>query len=174
MNPTKIEWVKGWFQSLSGFFRPCNTRMPWARFTRRWKFQSLSGFFRPCNPPTRSILPRRSHSFNPCRVFSGLATQWVQGTRWSGVLFQSLSGFFRPCNSWVSYHPSSHWNKFQSLSGFFRPCNVSSWHRARPEVGRFNPCRVFSGLATPRSDQQRREHDRFNPCRVFSGLATTT
>ncbi len=38
---------------------------------------------------------------------------------------------------------------------------------------RFNPCRVFSGLATF-ADRERYSCDivSFNPCRVFSGLAT--
>jgi len=41
------------FQSLSGFFRPCN-RIPGAPICLRLPpFQSLSGFFRPCNRASR-------------------------------------------------------------------------------------------------------------------------
>ena len=36
----------------------------------------------------------------------------------------------------------------------------------------FNPCRVFSGLATEISGLRTCARQRFNPCRVFSGLAT--
>ncbi len=37
------------FQSLSGFFRPCNARFSAVGLPDMVKFQSLSGFFRPCN-----------------------------------------------------------------------------------------------------------------------------
>ena len=136
-------------------------------------FQSLSGFFRPCNYMVRSVPVGRLLRFNPCRVFSGLATRPVVIRFYSGgYLFQSLSGFFRPCNRkgplsnpvtfcvsipvgfFQALQPSGvgvsseavcvvsipvgffqalqHWNQaiygirqdmFQSLSGFFRPCN---------------------------------------------------
>ncbi len=85
--------------------------------------------------------------FNPCRVFSGLATYALWGSVSSGkTVFQSLSGFFRPCNEgdappgaagadvsipvgfFQALQPGggfvgSFFNVFQSLSGFFRPCN---------------------------------------------------
>ncbi len=87
------------------------------------------------------------NSFNPCRVFSGLATV-PRSVRWRMPEFQSLSGFFRPCNS---------------VGG----------RRQDLDQSRFNPCRVFSGLATwPRWGPPAYRADRFNPCRVFSGLAT--
>src|SRR5690606_41980626 len=107
---------------------------------------SLSAFFRP-STPMLSPYPMRS------------------------AAFQSLSGFFRPCNYTHPHHYSSrYW--FQSLSGFFRPCNPIPGGEGEPNHG-FNPCRVFSGLAT-------RDRDYlgvtrllcFNPCRVFSGLST--
>ena len=88
------------FQSLSGFFRPCNSAYRVGTYHFLKLFQSLSGFFRPCNRyfGTGSVNPMRS--FNPCRVFSGLATMGRE-------------------------LPGSHVDKFQSLSGFFRPCNVA-------------------------------------------------
>ena len=61
------------FQSLSGFFRPCNSDDTNLRRTGAL-FQSLSGFFRPCN-------------LGDCLHVSA-----------TFLLFQSLSGFFRPCN----------------------------------------------------------------------------
>ncbi len=38
-------------------------------------FQSLSGFFRPCNLDFDRLRVAEPLGFNPCRVFSGLATQ---------------------------------------------------------------------------------------------------
>ncbi len=66
------------------------------------------------------------------------------------------------------------WNgaaAFQSLSGFFRPCNRIL--RQEDQLsGRFNPYRVFSGLATAGDGRHLGEVQSFNPYRVFSGLAT--
>jgi len=62
------------FQSLSGFFRPCNQGRSKAAVLQLKMFQSLSGFFRPCNAGSVRMSPAGNHSFNPCRVFSGLAT----------------------------------------------------------------------------------------------------
>ena len=61
---------------------------------------------------------------------------------------------------------------FQSLSGFFRPCNPINNKWQFIEVNSFNPCRVFSGLATPYFSLVATPCNCFNPCRVFSGLAT--
>ncbi len=60
------------FQSLSGFFRPCNcggvVRFPYPGVV----FQSLSGFFRPCNAPSsRHPAPRRYVSI-PVGFFQAL------------------------------------------------------------------------------------------------------
>ncbi len=189
------------------------------------RFQSLSGFFRPCNPEQLPEVVALVRCFNPCRVFSGLATEGLLGVHRvvddvsipvgffqalqlnaymtdypeffnvsipvgffqalqlkvspggmvAAVLFQSLSGFFRPCNTvqmlvqgmeWAvsipvgffqalqpndPIHASCLIGSFQSLSGFFRPCNGSEESRGRPPGHRFNPCRVFSGLATQTS-----------------------
>ncbi len=90
---------------------------------------------------------RGSFSFNPCRVFSGLATRCSLFRSSKLTEFQSLSGFFRPCNL-AGGHDNGDHRMFQSLSGFFRPCNVSRPHRPRRRDLCFNPCRVFSGLAT--------------------------
>ena len=137
------------------------------------KFQSLSGFLRPCNFVS-SLLPAAnswvsipigfsqalqqlcllqqtyfSISFNPYRVFSGLATETERQVLHSQDLFQSLSGFLRPCNQGIRREGRSgnrvsipigfsqalqqdrleiHGtldDRFQSLSGFLRPCNVT-------------------------------------------------
>jgi len=109
--------------------------------------------------------------FNPCRVFSGLATPEADGERMGREMFQSLSGFFRPCNR---IRP----RRFERLNQRFNPCRVFSGlaTQAPPlsflRSSCFNPCRVFSGLATQVSCRLPRVRLRFNPCRVFSGLAT--
>ncbi len=115
--------------------RPCRSR-----------FQSLSGFFRPCNKARPSIRPMRTPSFNPCRVFSGLATLRSGRTSRGPVpvsipvgFFQALQhlddrlsplvvavsipvGFFQALQqSILTRSCLTAW--FQSLSGFFRPCN---------------------------------------------------
>ncbi len=137
------------------------------------------------------------NSFNPCRVFSGLATSTATKSLSPFSLFQSLSGFFRPCNFNSSARAFGDKDLFQSLSGFFRPCNIKDKltmlpisivsipvgffqalqrqiaEMRREMASRFNPCRVFSGLATYRCWLLRAPYDTcFNPCRVFSGLAT--
>jgi len=61
-------------------------------------FQSLSGFFRPCNRMAGLLGVAGRVSFNPCRVFSGLATSIREIRGLSEKEFQSLSGFFRPCD----------------------------------------------------------------------------
>ncbi len=145
---------QGRFQSLSGFFRPCNLHFSRSRSASRAAFQSLSGFFRPCNVKSGrgsrvvscvsipvgffQALQRGSLApfdlvqpvgFNPCRVFSGLATAAALSVSNIAPSFQSLSGFFRPCN-----------NLPKKLMGCQDRC--------------FNPCRVFSGLATVLSKSQ--------------------
>jgi len=61
----------------------------------------------------------------------------------------------------------------------FNPCRVFSGlatviHEANSLLVQFsfNPCRVFSGLATSIGGRNLYPRERFNPCRVFSGLAT--
>ena len=57
--------------------------------------------------------------------------------------------------------------------GFFQALQLLRPEPVRFDAGRFNPCRVFSGLATRYGPGVRRVLVlRFNPCRVFSGLAT--
>jgi len=110
-------------------------------------FQSLSGFFRPCNRAGfRRVAP-------------------------TVTLFQSLSGFFRPCNGRIMESAKS-FTVFQSLSGFFRPCNselpVGPRSRRRVSI----PVGFFQALQRPNPGGPGEERSRFNPCRVFSGLAT--
>ena len=112
------------FQSLSGFFRPCNRGTATAEIGIAVLFQSLSGFFRPCNPDIDLLTVVQRDEF------------------------QSLSGFFRPCNSAALHPVFTPATVFQSLSGFFRPCNTRSSRRRCRQLLSFNPCRVFSGLAT--------------------------
>ncbi len=146
-SPITVE-VSEAFQSLSGFFRPCNFSFGDVEVDLIL-FQSLSGFFRPCNPAAASVrLPL-------------------------AILFQSLSGFFRPCNFRGRPSLFSTKESFQSLSGFFRPCNSMDRRGARTSRSSFNPCRVFSGLATLLAIRVRCPLPSFNPCRVFSGLATS-
>ncbi len=172
------------------------TTGPFGRF--KIEFQSLSGFFRPCNSTSAPPPSCLRSSFNPCRVFSGLATSAnLSNLLISISQFQSLSGFFRPCNFSDVGKQLGNQLVFQSLSGFFRPCNfgvVDEYGRTKevsipvgffqalqlrvtgysdgPEIafqslsGFFRPC---NGHLHPRL---LRPDPGFNPCRVFSGLAT--
>ena len=136
-------------------------------------FQSLSGFFRPCNRMAGLLGVAGRVSFNPCRVFSGLATSIREIRGLSEKEFQSLSGFFRPCDALPPL--SSDTRPSVSIPvGFFQ---ALQHHRNvkdnAPHSHSFNPCRVFSGLATRRpSTSIPRRWPGFNPCRVSSGLAT--
>jgi len=111
------------FQSLSGFFRPCNSGTAAALSAIVSEFQSLSGFFRPCNFGTILLIAI------------------------GGAMFQSLSGFFRPCNitekEWVALV-----EKVSIPVGFFQALQLRGKIRQGLRYGGFNPCRVFSGLAT--------------------------
>ncbi len=160
-------------------------------------FQSLSGFFRPCNLVDVQRQVHRPQVSIPVGFFQALQLLIASILRTRKMMFQSLSGFFRPCNTPEGSKIARAKAVFQSLSGFFRPCNS---HRpsapARPP-GSFNPCRVFSGLATGLRPELHRTFQPvsipvgffqalqrvrpadplvrevcFNPCRVFSGLAT--
>jgi len=183
------------FQSLSGFFRPCNLKI-YTYPDGFSMFQSLSGFFRPCNQKPRRCGRSPRRRFNPCRVFSGLATSHEIVSTSAGPRFQSLSGFFRPCNGddrvrvihqevvsipvgffqalqrRTGCSGAATLSLFQSLSGFFRPCNAvdPQIHHGLPLFqslsGFFRPCNVT------RSHPAQLRGRCFNPCRVFSGLAT--
>ncbi len=62
------------------------------------KFQSLAGFFVACN---ELMLASRApvQCFNPWRVFSWLATQFIIFLLFTPIIrFQSLAGFFVACN----------------------------------------------------------------------------
>ncbi len=138
-------------------------------------FQSLSGFFRPCNRMAGLLGVAGRVSFNPCRVFSGLATSIREIRGLSEKEFQSLSGFFRPCDALPPL--SSDTRPSVSIPvGFFQALQRWSCGRLSPPVTIcFNPCRVFSGLATgDRAGRDRTATACFNPCRVFSGLATSS
>jgi len=58
-----------------GFFQALQRRLLGVLSQVEEEFQSLSGFFRPCNEKYYFLFRRNSFGFNPCRVFSGLATQ---------------------------------------------------------------------------------------------------
>ena len=113
------------------------------------------GFFQALQPSRRGRGCSRPGCFNPCRVFSGLATSSSGACSIRCWSFQSLSGFFRPCNSIWAGGSASSCTPFQSLSGFFRPCNGMGPGRWSAPNASFNPCRVFSGLATSRKKTTR-------------------
>ena len=160
------------FQSLSGFFRPCNRSTQGKGKSGVW-FQSLSGFFRPCNGTILLIaiggamFQSLSGFFRPCNKSS--PNRKVA----SPLLFQSLSGFFRPCNEATARGPADDLARVSIPVGFFQALQLWSLGYSFGRRSRFNPCRVFSGLATKWVEEG--EHYQrlcFNPCRVFSGLAT--
>ncbi len=87
-------------------------------------------------------------------------------------MFQSLSGFFRPCNLGHEARPGLD-VRVSIPVGFFQALQPTLYHHKARSLDRFNPCRVFSGLATSSAAPSRSRPSRcFNPCRVFSGLAT--
>jgi len=135
-----------WFQSLSGFFRPCNIQINGPREAGKSvsipvgffqalqpkreamrhgpepEFQSLSGFFRPCNSITPFSSEKSGFVSIPVGFFQALQLSGSSMNTGEPKRFQSLSGFFRPCN--VDEVAGAYAaGKFQSLSGFFRPCN---------------------------------------------------
>ena len=86
-------------------------------------------------------------SFNPYRVFSGLATCQFQVRVLNHVRVSIPIGFS------------------QALQQTFR-------YYVAAGIGSFNPYRVFSGLATAKATGSVLVWQSFNPYRVFSGLAT--
>ena len=114
----------------------------------RAEFQSLSGFLRPCNPTTRRLPTGSWPSFNPYRVFSGLATQKSLVYGQAGVIVSIPIGFSQALQPARSWRAPTCGGRFQSLSGFLRPCNQRSRMGTSGSQKRFNPYRVFSGLAT--------------------------
>ena len=93
---------------------------------QRVEFQSLSGFLRPCNFVNCCIELNHILSFNPYRVFSGLATQ--------ATLFGQL-------DSLNGFNP---YRVFSGLATLLVEIEFAS-------MLSFNPYRVFSGLATARN-----------------------
>ncbi len=71
-----LETPFGGFQSLSGFFRPCNLIASILR-TRKMMFQSLSGFFRPCNGAVHHNRSRPAGVSIPVGFFQALQHQIV-------------------------------------------------------------------------------------------------
>ncbi len=80
------------------------------------------GFFQALQPGDAGGL-RAMNGFNPCRVFSGLATLSDTDARWRENAVSIPVGFFQ------ALQQSAHLVVLSDPSGF-------------------NPCRVFSGLAT--------------------------
>ena len=86
-------------------------------------------------------------SFNPYRVFSGLATSPNYSRAMLRLGFQSLSGFLRPCNK--AGGPGTRAPRKVSIPIRFSQA-LQHWTRKTrtPTPNGFNPYRVFSGLAT--------------------------
>jgi hypothetical protein len=186
-------------------------------------FQSLSGFLARCDSTRFHFLFIGLISFNPCRVFSLVATSvrhneqpmadvvsipvgFSRSLRQYALSlslywldkFQSLSGFLARCDLEgdiqnlmiftvsipVGFSRSLRLAKlgyilaiekgFQSLSGFLARCDSEASDRENGRYLRFNPCRVFSLVATVAIDFETDYYGRFNPCRVFSLVATST
>jgi len=129
------------------------------------------GFFQALQHSVRNGRVGTLHCFNPCRVFSGLATMTDADARAEGYEFQSLSGFFRPCNC-IRFRAISSSRPVSIPVGFFQALQRGVLGSQLLVICRFNPCRVFSGLATVLREEGMITPPGFNPCRVFSGLAT--
>ncbi len=135
------------FQSLSGFFRPCNIDS-----TCESEGASLVsipvGFFQALQPMIDRGGSLAGSVSIPVGFFQALQHLRLGPTPNRPAKFQSLSGFFRPCNLGVAGRKARANAWFQSLSGFFRPCNSLLFRMGTSTGFGFNPCRVFSGLAT--------------------------
>jgi len=89
-----------------------------------------------------------SRGFNPCRVFSGLATHVAA----LETHFPRPS--FNPCRVFSGLAteagggPPRRDDHVSIPVGFFQALQPRSDSPAKLAMSRFNPCRVFSGLAT--------------------------
>ena len=162
------------FQSLSGFFRPCNLDTDFL-FCLYILFQSLSGFFRPCNRPLGLRLVGEDRVSIPVGFFQALQLRTRIEIRNLVYRVSIPVGFFQALQLALRRRCLRPLALFQSLSGFFRPCNTMKIEIDGKSRDGFNPCRVFSGLATSTfRGRVPLPGPRFNPCRVFSGLATSS
>ena len=146
------------FQSLSGFFRPCNLATDDDKSSIFIEFQSLSGFFRPCNSCARRVELSKIWSFNPCRVFSGLATAYARIRPWPASQVSIPVGFFQALQRDGPIFVCVENAEFQSLSGFFRPCNFVERSRKTMENDVSIPVGFFQALQrhSPRALHPRR------------------
>ncbi len=159
------------FQSLSGFFRPCNTPEGSKIARAKAVFQSLSGFFRPCNHSGISHPNHLPLVSIPVGFFQALQlldpAQLSAPERGVSIpvgFFQALQliGTF---GNLVICDVSIPVGFFQALQRN-RPMT-----RSHPSSLRFNPCRVFSGLATPHSiDSPNAQDDVSIPVGFFQAL----
>gem|GEM_PF-2277426 len=72
--------------------------------------------------------------FNPCRVFSGLATFPALIALVVGIFVSIPVGFFQALQHLLDAATMSSISLFQSLSGFFRPCNLCATWRTRNPI----------------------------------------
>ena len=169
----RVHRDKSGFQSLSGFFRPCNGR-------DISSLQTSSSGFNPCRVFSGlATRPGGRHSsgawscFNPCRVFSGLATTQVAPFTIASSGVSIPVGFFQALQHILEDVEAILDSMFQSLSGFFRPCNSNP---SRAYIGIGFLFQSLSGFFRPcnvvGSIWDTACIFGFNPCRVFSGLAT--
>ena len=110
------------FQSLSGFFRPCNPLI-WMWIPEVLTVSIPVGFFQALQLPVHLCASRIALCFNPCRVFSGLATGLASSPTVSAQRVSIPVGFFQALQPELQVTGLQIPDKFQSLSGFFRPCN---------------------------------------------------
>ncbi len=150
-----------------GGFNPCRVFSGLATVPEEQRPAPILQSFNPCRvfsglaTSGSSMNTGEPKSFNPCRVFSGLATVLHRADETVGMVSIPV-GFFQALQLGTVRSFSIRYSSgFQSLSGFFRPCNRERHQEAALFQWRFNPCRVFSGLAT-----LRRAEDRDRWCQV--------
>ena len=156
----------GFFQALQPLGRAGFSRSPNPRFNPcrvfsglatllllwRWKARPLVsipvGFFQALQQPEVLSVRSLEMCFNPCRVFSGLATV----LRDIGILHMvNVSipvGFFQALQRRRNEHNPHAPNLVSIPVGFFQALQLSARSSPAGIFPSFNPCRVFSGLAT--------------------------
>jgi len=114
--------VQTMFQSLSGFFRPCNSA-DGLTITLAEAVSIPVGFFQALQPPIKITLDAPLTVSIPVGFFQALQHDHG-GIRRPGHHRVSIPvGFFQALQPSFSKVSLSAGTVFQSLSGFFRPCN---------------------------------------------------